>query len=99
MPAPEPAPNNADTTLGSGIESGIVLVLFVLAGYGLDRWLGTSPVFTLVLFGLGAVGLFYRFKAAYTIRMDAYERQRAERQRAERAPLADRPTSIDEGAQ
>jgi len=79
MPASRPASNNADTTLGSGIESGIVLLIFVGIGYGIDRWLDTSPVFTLGLFVLGAVGLFYRFKAAYTIRMDALDDERRAR--------------------
>jgi F0F1-type ATP synthase assembly protein I len=79
MPASRPASNHADTTLGSGIESGIVLLIFAGIGYGIDRWLDTSPIFTLGLFALGAVGLFYRFKAAYTIRMDAYDAERRER--------------------
>ena len=79
MPDSRPASNNADTTLGSGIESGIVLLIFALAGYGIDRWLDTSPVFTLGLFALGAVGLFFRYKAAYTIRMDALDAERRAR--------------------
>ncbi len=79
MPADRSAPDTADTTLGSGIESGIVILIFAGLGYGVDRWLDTSPIFTLVLFALGAVGLFYRHKAAYTIRMDAYDDERRAR--------------------
>lgn len=78
MSADRHAPNDADSTLGSGIESGIVVLIFAAAGYGLDRWLDTTPILTLVLFALGAVGLFYRYKAAYTTRMDAYETRRRE---------------------
>lgn len=76
MTASGPASNDADTTFGSGIESGIVLLIFAAGGYGLDRWLDTTPILTLVLFGIGAVGLFYRFKAAYSLRMDDYEARR-----------------------
>lgn len=78
--------SSADTTLGSGIESGVVLVIFTAAGYGVDRWLDTSPIFTLVLFGLGAIGLFYRHKAAYTVRMDELAAQRKRHEAARRDP-------------
>jgi Putative F0F1-ATPase subunit Ca2+/Mg2+ transporter len=83
---------NADTTIGSGLESGIVLVLFVGAGYLLDSWLGTRPIFTLGLFVLGAVGLFYRFKAAYTIRMEAHDAERRERLASNRGVKAEPAT-------
>ena len=76
MTHPARASNTDASTIGNGIESGIVLLLFALAGYGLDRWLDTSPVFTLGLFGLGAIGLFFRFKAAYTLRMQELEQER-----------------------
>jgi hypothetical protein len=71
--------SHADSTLAGGFESGIVLVLFVGAGYALDSWLGTRPIFTLGLFVVGAIGLFYKFKATYTIRMDALDRERRDR--------------------
>jgi F0F1-type ATP synthase assembly protein I len=71
--------NQADTTIASGFESGIALVLFVGLGYALDAWLGTKPLFTLGLFVLGAIGLFYKFKAAYTLRMDAHDAERRQR--------------------
>ena len=76
--------NRSDSTLGSGIESGIVLLIFAGIGWALDAWLDTRPVFTLGLFALGAVGLFYRYKAAYTIRMDALEAERRQRTSPER---------------
>lgn len=91
MPTSERANRNSDPTIGSGIESGIVLLLFVAAGYALDRWLGTKPVFTLGLFFLGAVGLFFRFKSQYTIRMEAIDEER--RRRAADRPAAGGPAS------
>ncbi len=71
--------NRADNTLGSGIESGIVLLIFAGVGWLLDSWLDTRPIFTLGLFVLGAVGLFFRYKAAYTLRMDELEAERRRR--------------------
>jgi F0F1-type ATP synthase assembly protein I len=82
---------NADTTIGSGLESGIVLVMFVGAGFALDSWLGTKPIFTLILFLIGAVGLFYRFKAAYALRMEAHDAERRARTESRRQPTDDRP--------
>ena len=81
--------NRSDTTLGSGIESGIVLLIFAGIGWALDAWLGTRPIFTLGLFVLGAVGLFYRYKAAYTIRMDELAAERRARTSPDRRPTGD----------
>ncbi len=73
-----PNSNRADDTFGIGIEAGVMMVLFSGLGWIIDRWLGTMPWFTIGLFVLGAVGLFYRLKAEYTIRLDdlAGERRR-----------------------
>lgn len=81
--------NRSDTTLGSGIESGIVLLIFAGIGWALDGWLDTKPVFTLGLFVLGAVGLFFRYKAAYTIRMDELAAERRSRTGADQRPTGD----------
>ena len=41
-------------------------MLLGLVGYGIDRWLGTTPVFVVTLSVLGfigaAVSLYYRFR-------------------------------------
>jgi ATP synthase protein I len=58
MPAPA-GPNGAKgmRALGALSAVGIAFVLAVvigfLAGYGLDSWLGTSPLFTIVFFFFG----------------------------------------------
>jgi hypothetical protein len=41
------------------------------------------------LFALGAVGLFYRFKAAYTIRMEAHDAEQRERAERLRPPTGE----------
>ncbi|MFO1038377.1 MAG: AtpZ/AtpI family protein [Geminicoccaceae bacterium] len=46
------------TSFGEGIQAGIEVIAGVgfglLIGYGLDRWLGTRPLFLIVFFLLGA---------------------------------------------
>lgn len=70
---------STEDSLGHGMDAAITLVVFLLAGYGLDRLFGTMPVFMIVMTVLGAVGLFLKFKYAYEARMDELDTQRRNR--------------------
>jgi F0F1-type ATP synthase assembly protein I len=63
-------PITADSNVGRGIEFALGIALFLAVGYALDRWLGTEPVFMIVMFFVGVVGQFasmwYRYQAAMT---------------------------------
>ena len=54
-------------TFVKGVEFALTLAIFAGMGYGLDRLLGTVPVFTIVLFVIGVVGLgiktYYEYEA------------------------------------
>lgn len=65
-----------DDALGMAIEVMVILVLFLAIGWGLDRWLGTLPVFMIVFTVLGAVGLFTKHKYRYDEKMIALEQER-----------------------
>jgi len=67
---------NTEDSLGHGMDAVIMLALFLLAGYGLDRLFGTMPVFMIVMTVIGSVGLFLKFKYQYNARMDELEAQR-----------------------
>ncbi len=84
-----PKQTRVDTqdSMGHGMDAAIMLVLFLGAGYGLDRWLGTMPLFMVVMTVLGAVGLFLKFKYRYDERMSELESERSGRT----PPPADRP--------
>lgn len=87
--------------LNQGLESVVVIVLFLLAGFGIDRWLDTTPVFVLVMFALAAIGLFTKFKYRYEARMAEHEAERSARAaaRGHAAPtrvVADTPTEVDQ---
>ena len=66
-----------DDQLGHGMDAVFILVLFLLAGFGLDRWLDTTPVFMIVMTIVAAVGLFAKFKYRYDARMAELEAQRS----------------------
>mgnify|MGYP000368436904 CR=1 FL=1 len=59
--------------LGLAVEMVGTPMIFGLLGWLLDRWLGTSPVFTLVLFLFGIVGMAVRTYYAYVEKMKREE--------------------------
>jgi F0F1-type ATP synthase assembly protein I len=79
-----PAPRNdnrvnahTDDKIGKGIDMALVTLAFLAIGYGLDRWLDTKPLFTIVLVVLALVGEFVRFWYDYDARMKVHEAKRA----------------------
>lgn len=66
----------ADSSLGQGVDAALVVAVFLGVGFGLDRWMGTTPWLTIGCFLLAAVGLFYAWKARYSARMDELQAQR-----------------------
>jgi F0F1-type ATP synthase assembly protein I len=59
--------------LGLAIEMVGTPMIFGLGGYLLDRWIGTSPLFTLVLFLFGVVGMAVKTYYAYVEKMKREE--------------------------
>ena len=80
----------SDDALGRGMDVAIMLALFFGAGWLLDAWLGTRPLFMIVLPVLAAVGLFAKLKYAYDAEMDRLE--------AERTRSNDRRAGVDRDA-
>jgi F0F1-type ATP synthase assembly protein I len=65
--------NGFGDTLAKGFELAVTPVLFGGIGYVLDRFLGVTPVLTLVLFVLSVVGLGVRMYYGYVAEMEAHE--------------------------
>jgi len=66
-----PDPKAAQAGMGKGMQSGFELVGAILGGallgLGLDRWLGTKPLFMLILLVLGfASGLWRAYRSSTT---------------------------------
>jgi F0F1-type ATP synthase assembly protein I len=59
--------------LGLAVEMVGTPMIFGLLGWLLDRWLGTSPVFALVLFLFGIVGMAVKTYYAYAEKMKREE--------------------------
>jgi F0F1-type ATP synthase assembly protein I len=61
-------PVNAESNVGRGIEFALGIAIFLGLGYLMDSWLGTKPVFMIVLFLVGVIGqfasLWYRYQAS-----------------------------------
>lgn len=89
--APSDEPITADDNLGRGMDLALTIAAFLILGLLLDAWLGTSPLFTVALLVLAAVGSFVRMKYAYDAVMEQHEAQRLARRAA-----APRPTPSSE---
>lgn len=61
---------------GQGLDAVIVLLIFLGIGFGIDQLAGTMPIFMIVMFVLGAIGLFAKFKYRYDERMNELEAER-----------------------
>ena len=80
-------------TMGDGftraVELALTPVIFGALGYGLDRWLGTKPVFLTIFFLLAIIGMLLRTWYGYAYRMEALEQDLPwNRQPADGAPAA-----------
>ncbi len=69
------ATGSADS-LGHGMDVALSIAVFLVAGWLVDRWLGTAPVFTIVLIVVAAVGQFVRLKYTYDAQMEQLEAER-----------------------
>lgn len=65
--------NGFGNALSMALELVITPLVFALAGYGLDRWFGTSPLFLVLLAGLAFVGLALKSYYTYRAAMEAHE--------------------------
>jgi F0F1-type ATP synthase assembly protein I len=82
--------NNEDA-LGVAIEFVVILGLFFLGGWALDRALGTIPLFMIAFSVLAGIGLFAKSKYRYDEKMDALEAQRRVTPAGIGAPAVPRP--------
>ncbi len=60
-------------TLAVAFELAVTPVIVGLMGYGLDRWLGTTPILTVIFVLLAIVGLSARMWYGYDARMRVLE--------------------------
>ena len=61
------------------MDIALTVGVFFLIGFGLDSWLGTTPIFSIALTLLAAIGFFVSMKFRYDEKMNALETERAER--------------------
>jgi F0F1-type ATP synthase assembly protein I len=73
---------DADDNLGKGMDLALTTLVFLLAGWGLDHWLGTRPLFMATLPLVAFIGKSITLWYAYDARMKVLEAERAEVSRA-----------------
>ena len=78
-------PENTDSNLARGMDIALTLLVFLAAGWLLDRWLGVFPAFTIGLVLFAAIGTFVRLKYTYDAAMEQLEAQRRAQADARRA--------------
>jgi F0F1-type ATP synthase assembly protein I len=59
--------------LSRAFELAVTPALFGALGYGLDRWIGVLPVFTIVFVLVALIGMMLRTWYGYVYRMQALE--------------------------
>jgi F0F1-type ATP synthase assembly protein I len=74
----------SDDAFGRGMEIALTVALFLGLGFALDRWLGTTPLFMIVLTVLALVGFFVSMKYRYDAAMTQLEAERAAKSRTGR---------------
>ncbi len=79
-----PKNNRASTSepLGQGFDAAVIVVMFFGVGAGLDRLVGTTPLFMIIMAVFGAIGVFIRYWYMYDARMAEHETQRSARSSA-----------------
>ena len=74
--APKSLATGSADSLGHGMDVALSIAVFLVAGWLIDRWLGTAPVFTIALLVTAAVGQFVRLKYTYDAQMEQLEAER-----------------------
>ncbi len=87
--APKSLANGSSDSLGRGMDMALTLAAFLLLGWLLDRWLGTTPLFMVVLTVVSAAGQFVRMKYTYDAEMERLEAERIAGRRRAASPMED----------
>jgi F0F1-type ATP synthase assembly protein I len=75
----------SDDSFGRGMDIALSVALFFGIGFFVDRWLGTTPLFMIVLTVVAVIGFFISLKYRYNAHMEQLEAERAARARPGRA--------------
>ena len=90
--APQNAPQGNDDTLGRGMDLALTVLVFLVLGWLIDRWLGLFPLFTISLVMFSAIGSFIRMKYVYDATMERHEAERSAKRGTTTAAV---PAAVD----
>jgi len=81
---PKPKPVVLDSGMSHGAELAGGIIVFFLIGFGIDSWLGTTPVFMIGLTVFSVIGQFVKIYYSYSSAMRHLEEERAASARGEK---------------
>jgi F0F1-type ATP synthase assembly protein I len=81
---PKPKPVVLDSGMSHGAELAGGIIVFFLIGFGIDSWLGTTPVFMIGLTVFSVIGQFVKIYYSYSSAMRHLEEKRAASARGEK---------------
>lgn len=87
--APKSLASGSSDSLGRGMDMALTLAVFLVLGWLLDNWLGTTPLFMIVLTVVSAAGQFLRMKYTYDAQMERLEAERLAGRQSGAAPMED----------
>lgn len=87
--APKSLASGSSDSLGRGMDMALTMAAFLVFGWLLDSWLGTTPLFMVVLTVVSAAGQFLRMKYTYDAQMERLEAERLAGRQAATAPMED----------
>ena len=87
--APKSLASGSSDSLGRGMDMALTLAVFLALGWLLDSWLGTTPLFMIVLTVVSAAGQFLRMKYTYDAQMERLEAERRAGRQAATASMED----------
>lgn len=74
---PSRKPVASDSGISQGAELAGSVVVFLLIGFGIDAWLGTTPLFMISLTVFAVVGQSVKMYFTYSRQMERLEAERA----------------------
>ena len=66
-----------NTNVSEGVELAVGIIVFFFIGFGVDAWVGTTPLFMIIFTVFAVIGNFVKMYYSYSRAMSHEEKERA----------------------